>query len=91
MASTTLTIRISEETKAKLDHLARLTRRSKSFLVARLLDDQIDREIEICEGILDSIADIEAGRMVPHEEVVANMKRLIADTHARHHRKSIGG
>lgn len=71
--TTTLTVRLSAQTKAKLDRLASITERSKSFLVARMLDDHIDREIAICEGILGSMEDAKAGRTVPHEQAMAEI------------------
>lgn len=86
-ATTTLTVRLSAETKAKLDRLSKITERSKSFLVARMIDDYVDREIEICEGTLEAIRSIDRGEGIPHEQVVRDMDRLIADAYARHSRK----
>jgi len=40
--STTLTIRIDEETKERLDRLAESVARSKSYLVTRALQDYLD-------------------------------------------------
>lgn len=75
--STTLTVRLAPETKAKLDRLAEITERSKSFLAAKALEEYADRELEICEGILEGIADAEAGRTTPHEQVMAEMQAII--------------
>lgn len=86
--TTTLTVRLSSETKAKLDRLAEITERSKSFLVGRMLDDYIDREIEICEGTLEAIRSIQRGDGIPHEQVVQDIDRLIADAYTRRNRKS---
>ncbi|SDG36827.1 CopG family ribbon-helix-helix protein [Pelagibacterium luteolum] len=76
-ATTTLTVRLSAETKAKLDRLAKITERSKSFLAAKALDEHVTRELEICEGILEGIAEADAGRTVPHEDVMAEMQAII--------------
>ena len=86
--STTLTVRLSPETKAKLDRLAEMTQRSKSFLVSRMLDDHIDREIEICQSTLDAIRSIERGEGASHQQVLQDLDRLIADAYTRHDRKS---
>lgn len=75
--TTTLTVRLSAQTRAKLDRLADITERSKSFLVARMLDDHLDREIAICEGILEGMEDAKAGRTVPHEQAMAEMQAII--------------
>ena len=72
----TVTIRMPSETKARLEELAQHTRRSKSFLAGEAIADYVERELAIVEGIKRGLADMEAGRTVPHEEV----KRRIAAT-----------
>lgn len=76
-ASTTMTIRISPETKEKLERLGDATRRSKSFLAAEAVTAYVERELEIVEGIKRGLADVEAGRVVPHEEAMAEMYAII--------------
>lgn len=44
--STTLTVRLPSETRDKLDRLAEMTQRSKSFLAAKALDAYAERELE---------------------------------------------
>lgn len=44
--STTLTVRLPSETRDKLDRLADMTQRSKSFLAAKALDAYAERELE---------------------------------------------
>ncbi|MCD7059494.1 CopG family ribbon-helix-helix protein [Pelagibacterium xiamenense] len=85
--TTTLTVRLSPETKAKLDRIAELTQRSKSFLAAKALDAYATRELEICEKIQEGIEDVKAGRVVPHEQVVEEMNALIDEAYARHSKK----
>jgi predicted transcriptional regulator len=81
--STTMTIRLSSELKDKLDRLAQGTRRSKSFLAAEAVSAYVDRELEIIEGIQRGLADMRAGRTVPHEQVVARVARVIEAAKAR--------
>jgi predicted transcriptional regulator len=69
-ASTTMTIRISGDVKAKLDRIAADTRRSKSFLAGEAIAAYVDRELEIIGGVKRGLADMEAGRLVPHEEAM---------------------
>ena len=76
-ASTTMTIRVSSEVKRKLDRLASNTRRSKSFLAAEAVSAYVDRELEIIEGIKRGLADVEAGRIVPHDEAMAEVYTII--------------
>ncbi|MGO4439846.1 CopG family ribbon-helix-helix protein [Rhizobium sp. RAF56] len=78
-ASTTMTIRVSPETKEKLDRIAADTRRSKSFIAAEALAAYADRELEIIAGIKRGIADVEAGRVVPHDQVMAEAREIIED------------
>lgn len=76
-ASTTMTIRVSPEVKRKLDRLASNTRRSKSYLAAEAVSAYVDRELEIIEGIKRGLADVEAGRVVPHDEAMTEVYGVI--------------
>jgi predicted transcriptional regulator len=78
-ASTTMTIRVSPEVKEKLDRIATSTRRSKSFLAGEAVAAYVDRELEIVEGIKRGLADAKAGRVVPHQQVMAEARQIIAD------------
>ncbi|MBK1866242.1 CopG family ribbon-helix-helix protein [Taklimakanibacter albus] len=72
-ASTTMTIRVSTEVKRKLDRLASNTRRSKSYLAAEAVSAYVDRELEIIEGIKRGLADVQAGRVVPHDAAMTEI------------------
>jgi len=76
-ASTTMTIRVSPEVKAKLGRIATDTRRSKSFLAGEAVAAYVDRELEIIQGIKTGLADMEAGRLVPHDEAMAEIHAAI--------------
>ena len=75
--STTMTIRLDPEVKEKLGRIARDTRRSRSFLAAEAVAAFVDRELEIIDGIQRGLADMETGRVVPHEDVVAESRAVI--------------
>jgi predicted transcriptional regulator len=77
--TTTITIRLPVEIKAKLDRLAELTDRSRSYLAAEALEIYTRYELEIVEQVLEGIADDDAGRTHTHEEVMAEMDKIIAD------------
>jgi predicted transcriptional regulator len=76
-ASTTMTIRVSPEVKEKLAKLAQVTRRSSSFLAAEAIEAYLAQELPIVESILQSMADVEAGNFLTHDEVVAQMNAII--------------
>lgn len=76
--STTMTIRISPDVKAKLGRLAQGTRRSRSFLASAAVEAYVDRELEIIDGIQHGLADVAAGRVVLHHEAEAELQAVIA-------------
>jgi predicted transcriptional regulator len=79
MNSTTMTIRVPLEVSDKLSRLAKGTDRSRSYLAAAAVSAYVDRELEIIEGIQQGLADVEAGRVVLHEQVVAEVEAIIAE------------
>lgn len=78
--STTITIRVKSEVKKKLDRLASNTKRSKSYLAAEAVSAYVDRELEIIEGIKRGLADVEAGRLIPHDEAMAEIYGVVKAT-----------
>jgi predicted transcriptional regulator len=74
----TMTVRLSSETKAKLTELAEHTRRTKSFLAGEAITDYVERELAIVAAIKRGLADMEAGRVTPHKEVMAELDDIIA-------------
>lgn len=82
-ASTTMTIRVSSETKLKLERIAADTRRSKSFLAAEAVSAYVDRELDIIDGIKRGMADATAGRVVAHDEAMAEIDAVIEAAETR--------
>lgn len=82
-SSTTMTIRVCPEVKEKLARIAAATRRSKSFLAGEAVAAYVDRELEIIEGIKRGQADAAAGRVVPHDEAMAEIYALIEAAEAK--------
>lgn len=75
MAGTTsLSFRVSEETAQRLDALAEATDRPRSWLLEQALDSYLEVQAWQVERIRQGLADLEAGRTVPHEEVAAWLK-----------------
>ncbi len=77
MPTTTLTVRLSEETKQKLGLLAEQTKRTKSFLAGEAIADYVERELAIIAGIKRGLEDVRAGRVVPHDEAMRQVRSTI--------------
>jgi predicted transcriptional regulator len=77
MTSTTMTIRVTAQTKERLEQLARITRRSRSFLAAEAVDRYLDREQAIIDGIKRGQADVAAGNLVSNETAFAELTAAI--------------
>lgn len=75
--SETVTVRLAPETKARLEELAVETRRTKSFLAGEAIASYVERELAIVEGIKRGIADVKAGRVIPHEEAMRRLRATI--------------
>jgi predicted transcriptional regulator len=86
MTSATMTIRVPTEVHEKLSRLAQGTRRSRSYLAGEAVAAYVERELAIVEGIKQGLADVAAGRVTPHEEVMAQAREIIAQ--ARRNRAS---
>jgi predicted transcriptional regulator len=72
-----LSVRVTQRTSAKLDRLAKLGGRSKSWYVNRLLEEYVDREIQIVEMVREGMKDVEEGRVKSHEEVMAGLRERL--------------
>jgi len=81
--STTMTIRVSPAVKEKLGRLAHDTRRTKSFLAGEAVSAYVDRELEIIDGIHRGLADVRAGRVVPHDQAMAEIEAVIVAAESR--------
>jgi len=67
--STTLSIRINDETKKRLQALARRARRSKSFLAAEAVAAYVEAESWQLDEIEAGLEDLDAGRAVSQQSV----------------------
>ena len=77
MGSTTLTVRLRPELKARLGKLAERTRRTKSFLAGEAIADYVERELKIVAGIERGLDDRAARRVVPHDEAMRRIRKTI--------------
>jgi predicted transcriptional regulator len=72
--STSLSFRVPEETAKRLDALAEATDRPRSWLLEQALESYLEVQAWQVEHIRQGLADLDAGRTVPHEEVVEMLK-----------------
>lgn len=70
-------MRLTPAVKARLTRLAKATKRTNSFLAAEAIADYVSREMEVIEGIEKALADVKAGRVVPHKTAMARLEATI--------------
>lgn len=73
----TVTFHTSPETKARLDRLANITRRSKSFLTNEAVERYLQAEEIFVNNILQGIKDAEEGKVFTTDEVRAKLHASI--------------
>ena len=69
-----LSVRVSRQLHAKLERLAKLTERTKSWLVNSIMTEQVDREIGYAEAIREAQRSVEREGAIPHERIVREMR-----------------
>ena len=77
MPGTRMTVRLPESIKERLGRLAAQTRRNRSFLAGEAIAEYIDRELAIIDGIERGLADQVAGRTVPHDQAMRQIRATI--------------
>ncbi len=75
--STVVTVRLGADLKAKLEALARSTRRSKSYLAAEAIAAYIDLNRWQIGEIESGIAELDTGEIVSQDEAEARYERLL--------------
>lgn len=63
--------------KDRGERLTHDTRRRKSFLTAKAVAADVDRELEIIGGIQCALADVEAGRVVTQDGAMVDIGAVI--------------
>ena len=69
--STTVSIRLTPETKRRLDRLARSADRSVNYLVSDAIEVYVQEQQRQLESIRRGFAEVEAGHYIPHEAMKA--------------------
>ena len=70
-----VTVRIDSTLNRRLEALARATKRSKSYLAAEALQTYVESEAEFVAAVEEGLRDLEAGKVVDHDTIVADLKR----------------
>ena len=79
MDSRVLTAHVPLDLAAKVDAYAQKMERSRGWIVKQALADWIDWEERKHQMTLDALADVDAGRVIEHEAVVAWAESLSTD------------
>ena len=69
MSSSTLSIRLNTRTKARLEALAKASRRSKSFLAAEAIENFVANESWQLAEMEAGIKDLDTNRTVDHQHI----------------------
>ena len=75
--STTLSIRVSPEVKEKLEQLAKVTRRTQSFIAGEAISAYVEYQQELATGVEEGIEDFRTGNTVSHEEAMRELWEII--------------
>ena len=78
--TTTVSIRLTPETKSRLDSLAKAADRSVNYLVADAIEIYVQEQQRQLESIRRGFTEIEAGHYIAHEDMKAWLLSL-ASTH----------
>ena len=73
-----LTIELKPDVRRKLTELAERTHQPAAELAAEAVASYVEQEGRILEGIARGLADMTAGRLVPHEEAMDELDAAIA-------------
>jgi predicted transcriptional regulator len=81
--SAVITARVDEETLALVDKVAQVTGRSRAWIAARAIREVAERELAFHEAVQRGIDDADAGLVIPHEQVMAEIGTMIERHRAR--------
>jgi predicted transcriptional regulator len=72
-----VSIRLDDATREKLDALAQSQDRSRSWVVNDAIQQYFEHQDWIIEAIKVGIADADAGNLIEHDELMAELKAVI--------------
>ncbi|MFN3636023.1 MAG: CopG family ribbon-helix-helix protein [Rhizobium rhizophilum] len=74
---TTMTIEIRQDVKDQLDALASGVEQSSQHLAEKAVTAFVEQELALRQSIEEGLAEGRAGDLVPHAEVIAEMRAMI--------------
>lgn len=77
MADVTVSARVPEDLNGQLTTLSRALRRSRSELIETAIRAYVESETQFLEAIERGRADARAGRVIEHDEFMAELDALI--------------
>jgi len=78
-----LTIPVSPDVEDERGQLADDARSSQPDLAAEAISNSAEREREIIRGIQRGLADVEAGRVIPHDEAMDQIDAIVSAARKR--------
>lgn len=75
--SETLSVRVPDGTKDKLDRISAATQRTRSYLASEAIEAYVERELAVIEGVEAGLADMRAGEVVDHDDAMAQIDAAI--------------
>ena len=80
LKAASLTVRVKPDTRTRLDNLARITRRSKSYVIEDALEQYLDVNEWQIKGIQEALneADSPGAVFEDHDEVLATWEAKVA-------------
>jgi len=80
LKTASLTVRVKPNTRDRLDNLARITHRSKSYVIEEALEQYLDVNEWQIKGIRDAISEADSPEAVfeDHEVILAKLEKRLA-------------
>ncbi len=78
MKSASVTIKLSEPVKNRLDRLAKATHRSRSSLVSSAIEEMLSVEEWQIQGIREALQESESGNLIAHEDIKLEWETRLA-------------
>lgn len=70
-----ITAKLPDDLVTRLDEIADRIDRSKSWIVREAVSEWLAEEQRRYELTLEALADVDAGRTIPHEEILARVEK----------------
>ncbi len=78
-----ITIRIDEDTAARVDELATALDRSRAWVANSALESYLEQEKAWLDEIQSGTGELDRGEGFPHDEVMSEIRKKIADHHPK--------